>query len=277
MWREEVDSYLGDGAAGELTARASMRWAESSVHVGMEGGKIPTGAPGVAAALGIYEEWGYASARIVEHDWEEGWLLVESSGTAESRAHLRDGGPSECPVCDMLRGLIAGAYLYLRRRAGLPADDIRAVETSCAAQGHPQCRFAVGSTDTLAAHGVEAPSLDLTSRRELEETLRRSRESESGLQKFVEGMPFGVVEIDTEGRITFANHKTLELVGLPPGRIRGTHFSVHVHPEDQEIVQAEFQKVVEGRAGPYPVQCRLVRADGTSRPCAVDAFPVYDV
>ncbi|MHC4200282.1 MAG: hypothetical protein ACYSU0_09845, partial [Planctomycetota bacterium] len=66
-----MDSYLGDGAAGELTARASMRWAESSVHVGMEGGKIPTGAPGVAAALGIYEEWGYASARIVEHDWEE--------------------------------------------------------------------------------------------------------------------------------------------------------------------------------------------------------------
>ncbi|MHC4252703.1 MAG: PAS domain S-box protein, partial [Planctomycetota bacterium] len=275
-FREDLREVLGVEPARELVARSIARSAEDLVHKAMEGGMVPPGEEGLAVVLALLGTRGFGKLSVTEHDWDEGWLAVECEGAFEARVQLGRGGPTSEPRCDFTRGVLLGSYRYLRRRAGLPGDGMQAVETQCAAQGHPVCRFALSRPETLAARGVEHGTVELTSRQELEELLRKSRQGESQLRKAFDDMPFGVVELDLEGRITFANRKVLELHGASLSRIRGTHFAEHIHPEDREAVTQGFTRVVEGRADPYPTECRLVGADGSIHPVAVDAFPMLD-
>jgi PAS domain S-box-containing protein len=89
-------------------------------------------------------------------------------------------------------------------------------------------------------------------------------------------MPFGIARFDTEGRITFANRKVLDMMLLPMHAVVGKHFSEFIHPDDRELVGAGFMKVVEGQADPYPTPCRMLKSDGSARAVAVDAFPIHD-
>jgi PAS domain S-box-containing protein len=276
LWREDTDALFGVGMSAEIVAGASARGAEAGLYeAGGEGAAAPAAA-NVETVLSSLAEKGYGEFKLVEHDWNEGWLSVEARETFESRAFLGSGGLTDYAACDILRGLILGSYRFLRKRADLPAEDLTAVEIACAARGEAACRFAVGTPEVLRAHGVEPVSVDLTSRVELEEMLRKSREGESGLRKFIEEMPFGIVRLDTEGRVTFVNRKGLDMLVLPMHAAVGKHFTEFIHPDDRELVGAGFLKVVQGQADPYPTPCRMLRSDGSARSAAVDAFPIHD-
>jgi len=273
--RQEMANVLGAAPSRELLALSSERHAEILVHNHIETTKLPANETAIAAILEMIESRGFGRFVVLEQDWGRGWLLVESADTFEARLELAEGRPSSRPRCDSARGMLCGAWRYLRRRAGLPAD-VAAVEIACAAQGHPACRFAVGPVEELVARGIAAPARAIMNRAELEEELHRCRESEAMLREFVDGMPFGIFGMDLGGRFTFANQKALELTGLPLKKVLGTHYSSYVHPEDRPAVDAGLQRVAEGRAEPYPVECRIVGANGSTRPCAVDAFVVRD-
>jgi len=274
--RKEADSLLGEGVSSELVARSAARKAEMdfhSIHGGVSGSVTEAS---LESVIGDFEDKGYGRFALSEHDWDEGWLLVEVKGAFESRLALDSGGPTDYPACDILRGLLIGSYRFLRRQASLPVAGLTAVEVACAAQGVTACRFAVGTPDVLRTHGVKPMSIDLTSRVELEEMLRKSREGESGLRKFVEDMPFGVVHLDIEGRVTFANRKILDMLSMPHHAVVGRHFAEFIHADDREQVNDGFVRVVEGRADPYPIPCRLLDSDGNAHASAVDAFPIQD-
>jgi len=274
--RKEADTLLGEGVSSELVARSAARKAEMDLHSIHGEGSGPAGESGVESVIGALQDKGYGQLAIAEHDWDEGWLLIEARAAFESRVLLDSGGPTDYPACDILRGSVIGSYRFLRKQASLPADGLTAVEVTCAAQGDAACRFAVGTPDVLRAHGIKPVSVDLTSRVELEEMLRKSREGESGLRKFIEEMPFGVVHLDIEGRVTFANRTILDMLSMPHHAVVGRHFAEFIHPDDREQVNEGFTRVVEGRADPYPTPCRLIDSEGNARASAVDAFPIQD-
>jgi PAS domain S-box-containing protein len=276
LYREGADALCGEGLSAEIVVGSSARAAEMELRSARGEAGAPAAASDVEPILKSIEHKGYGKLALSEHDWDEGWLLIEARETLESRAFLDSGGLTDYGACDILRGLILGSYRFLRKRADLPAEGLRAVEVACAARGDAACRFAVGTPDVLRAHGIEPVAVDLTSRVELEDMLRKSREGESGFRKFIEEMPFGIVRLDLEGRVTFANRKALDMLALPLHAAVGRHFAEFIHLEDREQVSEGFRKVVEGRADPYPTPCRLVRSDGAARPSAVDAFPVHD-
>ncbi len=276
LWREDADALFGVGMSAEIVAGSSARGAETGLYETIGEGDAPSASMDIETVLASLGEKGYGQFTLAEHDWDEGWLNVEVRETFESQVFLGAGGLTDYPACDILRGLILGSYRFLRKQADLPAEDLKAVEITCAARGEAACRFAVGTPEVLRAHGVEPVSVELTSRVKLEELLRRSRENESGLRKFIEEMPFGIARLDTEGRITFANRKVLDMLVLPMHAVVGKHFTEFVHPDDRELVGAGFLKVVEGQADPYPMPCRMLKSDGSARPVAVDAFPIHD-
>ena len=274
--RREADSLLGDGVCSELMARSASRKAEIDLRSTNGEGLGPTTRVSLESVIGAFEDKGYGEFVISEHDWKEGWLLIEARGTFESRMTLASGGPTEYPACDILRGLLLGSYRFLRKQASKPAEDLTAIEVACEARGDDACRFAVGTPEILRAHGVKPVSMDLTSRVKLEEMLRNSREGEAGLRKLVEDMPFGVARFDIEGRVTFANRKILDMLSMPRHAVIGKQFIEFIHPDDREHVNEGFARVVGGRADPYPVPCRLVDSDGNAHASAVDAFPIQD-
>ena len=273
--RRSGQSRGADGAARRPAASSAERSGQSR---GADGAGHLDAADateeGFSRALEFLGDRGYGHVRVIEHDWSECWLLVESPDAAEAHVQFERDGPAAQPCCDILRGWLAGVYRYVRRRAGLEAEDLIPVEISCAGQGNPVCRIAVGSRRALEAHGIEAPGEPLKSRTELEEALRTALDSEGKLRAFVGEMPFGVVTLDTEGRVTFANRKALDIVALPFRKLAGSHFSDHIYPDDVEIVLEGFRRVVEGNADPYPIECRMLSASGILRQCSVDAFPM---
>jgi PAS domain S-box-containing protein len=272
--REDLEDVLGEPNFHALVVRFGERSAEGVVHAAFEAGQLDATEEGFRRALEFLGDRGYGHVQVVEHDWSEGWLLVESPDSAEAHVQFERDGPGLRPRCDILRGWLCGVYRYVRRRAGKEAEELAPVETSCAGQGNPVCRIAVGSRRVLEAHGIEAPATPLTSRAELEESLRTALDSEGKLRAFVEEMPFGVVTLDTKGYVTFANRKALDIVALPFRKLAGSHFSEHIHPDDVEIAMQGFRKVVEGRADRYPATCRMLNSSGTVRQCSVDAFPM---
>ena len=272
--RGYLEHHLGKAGLHALAVTYGERSAEGSVHAEFEAGRLDATEEGLDRLLEFLGDCGYGHVRMIEHRWSEGWLLVESPDATEARFEFEHDGPAAQPCCNLLCGWLAGAYRYVRRRAGLEAEDLIPVETSCAGQGNPVCRIAVGSRQALEAHGIQVPGEPLRSRAELEEALHTALDSEGKLRAFVEEMPFGVVTLDLEGRIIFANRKALDIVAFPLHKVAGSHFSEHLHPDDVEIVLEGFKRVVEGNADPYPAECRMLSSSGTVRQCSVDAFPM---
>jgi PAS domain S-box-containing protein len=86
----------------------------------------------------------------------------------------------------------------------------------------------------------------------------------------VDMVPLGIVKIDPEGRLTYANRKMLQLAGLDDWR--GRSLADLLEGEDLERAQAELRSRFESRvASEYELS--LTRKDGMKVPLRVTAFP----
>ena len=90
----------------------------------------------------IIAQQGFGKAHVKEVDLpEEGRVIVENS--FESQYYLDNDIETEKPVCDMLRGLIAGAS------HALTEQEMHAEEVKCRALGDDKCEFLISSERDL--------------------------------------------------------------------------------------------------------------------------------
>lgn len=130
-------------------------------------------------------------------------------------------------------------------------------------------READGAVSGIFVHGV-----DVTERRELEESLRRSS---ARLALAVSALGLGLWSIDLETGALEESARFLAILGLPPDATHRTpeEWAKYLHPDDASQARAKFEAALAGRAD-FEDEHRLIGADGVTRWAHVNASIVRD-
>ena len=96
---------------------------------------------------------------------------------------------------------------------------------------------------------------------------------ESFGQDLVSQMQEGILREDVEGRITFVNQATCDLLGYEREELFGQHWSTIVSPESLSAVREEMSSRPEGRSSRY--RADLLSKGGQSLPVLVSARPLF--
>ena len=101
---------------------------------------------------------------------------------------------------------------------------------------------------------------------ELEALLDGLRRSERGLAEAQRLAHIGSWEWDLATGTTLRSDELHRIYGVEPGAIQGTPeaFLAFIHPDDRDLVQAASRAAMDGD-GPYAIEYRLLRADGSIR------------
>jgi PAS domain S-box-containing protein len=121
-----------------------------------------------------------------------------------------------------------------------------------------------------AVGGILLTTYDVTARKWAEEALRQAK---GRFEDFISGSPFGYVEVDGAGAITFANQRAADMAGHSLERMRRMPFREVLAPEEH------------GRAGslvrpggahgqPGPEEYRILTAGGESRFVEATTLPL---
>jgi len=145
----------------------------------------------------------------------------------------------------------ADMQVMLQRQPGA------ALEQRTIDQVYMALRDADGRIDGILVHGV-----DQTDRRQAELALHASRER---FQKLVSQAATGVVEMDTEGRITLANGRFCEMLGRSEAELLGISVNEVTAPESRAITGAALQQLKAGANG-VALDKYYLRKDGSLQP-----------
>ncbi|HYY85032.1 MAG TPA: PAS domain S-box protein, partial [Beijerinckiaceae bacterium] len=88
------------------------------------------------------------------------------------------------------------------------------------------------------------------------------RASEGRLRATQDNAAVGIVELDREGRIIYANEAECHLVGYTRDELVGRNFADFTHPDHQEDI-ALFRELVSGTRDSYTIEKRYFRKDGS--------------
>lgn len=152
--------------------------------------------------------------------------------------HLRTNASGERFTADYRIVTRSGAIRYIRDEAFLVHD----------ADGQPLhwqgLKFDI-TDSTLTARALEALNHEY--------------------QQLVETAQDGIVSVDRDGRITFANAAYGALVGRPARDVIGEFTAAVVHPDDLPMVLAFREELRSGAGHVVRTEYRIVRDDGTVR------------
>lgn len=133
---------------------------------------------------------------------------------------------------------------------------------------------------TLIAVGLLL-SVTETIRRELEVSESRSRalaeslhESESYYRTVVEQQGDGVLAVNPEETITFANPAAEAIFGVPPGTLTGRNLKEFVQQDDFVLIQSQTRRRAEGRRDVYELV--ILQPSGQRVNIVVNATPRYN-
>jgi PAS domain S-box-containing protein len=114
---------------------------------------------------------------------------------------------------------------------------------------------------------------DLTERKRTETALR---ESEERFRLAFESAPIGIALVAVpEGRWLRVNGALCALLGYEPGELVGVSFRELTHPDDLGADLARAEAMLRGELGPYEVEKRYLRKDGTVMWAQVNASLVF--
>ena len=169
--------------------------------------------------------------------------------------------------------LVAIGFVVLHHGV-VGALDPDAVYNHQAAIDHPWRWAAIHGGFVLAASvaNLTAWRLNEESRTEVEESYRRLHHSESRYRGIVETAQEGVWLLDGEGRTTFVNSKTAEMLGVAAPDMLGRGLVDFVDPVDAARVATRIEHWVEGPVAGE--EFRFRRSDDTTLWCLVAATPM---
>jgi PAS domain S-box-containing protein len=98
--------------------------------------------------------------------------------------------------------------------------------------------------------------------------------SEEKYRNLVETMPNGMIIIDLDFKINFANPMACEMCGYPVDEILKMNFSKFVHRDSLGIFLEQMQKRRNGESGEYEIQ--ITRGDGENRTILIMGAPLRD-
>jgi len=173
--------------------------------------------------------------------------------------------PSDRPsVLEALQALIRGETYSCR----IPAR--------CLRRDGLQCWVEIYAHATLDEEGRIAGArgtlTDITDRRK---GMRTLRESEARFRAISEASPLGVYVTDAVGDCIFANANFEQICALRADQVRGAGHLSALHPEDRARVLEARETAARNRT-PYGVDCRYLRADGSSAWTRVNGAPILD-
>lgn len=101
---------------------------------------------------------------------------------------------------------------------------------------------------------------DVTARKEAEERLEKS---ERQLRAIFETSQAGIILVDHEGIITFANRRMAEMFGCPLEEVIGSSYLDHLHPEEGRIGEKLMHRLINGEIDRVSTERRYLRANGS--------------
>lgn len=96
--------------------------------------------------------------------------------------------------------------------------------------------------------------------RQIESALK---ESEERLRVIVEASQSGIVQVDTEGRIQFANRRMAEMLACPLEELIGSLYVNHLHDSERSDAKASLGQLASGKLGHVCTERRYLRKDGS--------------
>lgn len=111
---------------------------------------------------------------------------------------------------------------------------------------------------------------DITERKKMEDSLR---ESEALFRAMSEASPLGIVLVDENANVVYANEAHRRISGLTLGRLVGKGWLDAVHPDDRGRAVSEWEEINRTRK-PFRSERRLLRPDGKIVWISVTAAPI---
>jgi len=121
--------------------------------------------------------------------------------------------------------------------------------------------------------GFRGIARDVTERKLSERTLRKNEE---WLRAIVEGTHALLVQVDVEGRLTYANDAAARAVGYSAEEMVGMPYLQIVHPEDREKVLPAADRDILADASPTSREFRILAAGGRVIWVRVVANPLFE-
>jgi PAS domain S-box-containing protein len=112
--------------------------------------------------------------------------------------------------------------------------------------------------------------LDLTERKTSEDALIQS---EAKYRRIVETAAEGIIEVDAEARIMFANSAMASMLGCPAKELQGNPISCFVDPEHMADLRKRFEELRERKRNYLELKVR--RCDGGSGWMGVSVSPIH--
>lgn len=121
----------------------------------------------------------------------------------------------------------------------------------------------INNTDCLVATMV-----DITEQQKAENELK---ESEEKFRNLVDTIPYGIEEVNLEGKRTFLNKSYYDILGYKNGELIGTYIWDHDPTEEQkERVKSYFEKIIQEQPKPEPFISQNRKKDGAIIDVLVD-------
>ncbi len=185
-----------------------------------------------------------------------------------------DDMQSEKPILDELLGGQRTSFRYvkryLRKDGSIFWGKLTATSVPDGGEG-PDC--AIGLVEDISEQRAaeQALALDVASRRQSEEKLRRTTQT---LQTLIDASPLAIMTLDSQGHVRSWNHAAEVMFGWPAVEAVG-HTPRFVPPEGVEEFRKSFRRVLSGEAltGLHVERCRR---DGTRIDVRVCAAPTRD-
>jgi diguanylate cyclase (GGDEF)-like protein/PAS domain S-box-containing protein len=148
------------------------------------------------------------------------------------------------PVCDVIMGV------FNPKAIGLTWININAIP--------------IRGAETNDMRGVYAVFEDITARRSLENSLKKSEEQ---LRFVLEGSELGYWDWDIATGEVNRNERWATMLGYTPDEIghSAQQWSDFVHPEDREKAWASIWEVIDGRSCKHELEYRMLHKDGSVR------------
>ncbi|MFM7600403.1 MAG: PAS domain S-box protein, partial [Pseudanabaena sp.] len=108
--------------------------------------------------------------------------------------------------------------------------------------------------------GVLGVGVNITGRKQIEIFLR---ESQQRFESLAVVAPVGIFRTDTNGNAIYLNDRWCQIAGLTAAEADGVNWSRALHPDDREMVAAEWYASVQANR-PFQIECRFQNKEGAT-------------